>query len=63
MVVATFGSSIETGWNRLSSAASFPIVFRYSSAMKIVKILIDISNRWAYVSSPLPAEGLLQGQA
>jgi hypothetical protein len=31
--------------------------------MKIVKILIDISNRRAYVSSPLPAEGLLQGQA
>ena len=34
MVDSTVGSSICTGWNRRSSAASLPIVFRYSSASR-----------------------------
>lgn len=35
MVDSTVGSSIETGWKRRSSAASLPIVFRYSSAVGV----------------------------
>lgn len=33
-MLSTVGSSIVTGWNLLSSAASFPMVLRYSSAVK-----------------------------
>jgi hypothetical protein len=32
MVDSTVGSSIVTGWNRRSKAASLPMVLRYSSA-------------------------------
>ena len=34
MVDEIVGSSMVIGWNRLSSAASLPIVLRYSSALK-----------------------------
>lgn len=33
MVASTVGSSICTGWNRRSRAASLPIVLRYSSGV------------------------------
>jgi hypothetical protein len=36
MVDSTVGSSIVTGWNRRSRAASFSMVLRYSSAERFI---------------------------
>ena len=41
IVDSTVGSSICTGWNRRSRAASLPMVFRYSSAGVLLSVGIQ----------------------
>lgn len=47
----TVGSSMLTGWKRRSSAASLPIVFRYSSAMFVKVSQLGLS--WSFHSLDL----------